>query len=141
MLTLASHRFSLIRVENKPSARPDSSTELRPTPDGLVVDEYAELFYMRLGRLSFRQRWIKREVSPSLTAVVALLIALGGFLLGFVVGRLDGVPFAPFAWYQGVGVLGHGVTKNESVPMPLAVAVPVSVLRWGLHSPERQCFA
>jgi hypothetical protein len=55
--------------------------------DGVVVDEYAELFYMRLGRLNFRQRWIDREVSPSLTAVVALLIALGGFLLGFVVGR------------------------------------------------------
>jgi hypothetical protein len=87
MLTLASYYFSTKRVENKPSARPKSSTELHPNLDGVVVDEYAELFYMRLGRLNFRQRWIDREVSPSLTAVVALLIALGGFLLGFVVGR------------------------------------------------------
>src|SRR5690242_14383097 len=96
------------RVEkNKPSARPASSVELRPNRAG-VVDEYAELFYMRIGRFSFRQRWIDREVSSSLTAAVVLVIALGGFVLGFVAGRWpDGSPFSVYL-SPGVGGLGSG---------------------------------
>ncbi len=56
---------------------------------------------MRIGTLSFRQRWIDREVSPSLTAVAVLLIALGGFIAGVVVGRwLEPVSFS-FSGYLG----------------------------------------
>ena len=46
--------------------------------------EVAELFYLRIGTLRLRQRWIDREVSPSLTAGVALGIAAGGFVLGYL---------------------------------------------------------
>ena len=116
------------RVENKPSVRPDMSVELRPNWNGVVGERYGELFYMRIGRLSFRQRWIDREVSPSLTAVVVLLIALGGFMLGFVLGRLEG-GFFSFLWSLGVGGLGSGIGKEgDAVSMPVAISVPVSVL-------------
>jgi hypothetical protein len=86
-----------------------------------VVDEYAELFYMQVGRLSFRQRWIDREVSPSLTAVAVLFIAFGGFVLGFVAGRADMVSFS---LYAGDGGLASGLGEDEVVPM--AVSVPIS---------------
>jgi hypothetical protein len=80
---------------------------------------------MRVGRLSFRQRWIDREVSPSLTAVAVLLIALGGFVLGFVAGSTDVVSFP---LYAGVGGLASGLGDGEvALSMPMAVSVPVSV--------------
>lgn len=72
------------RVEKKKTSR--TSTELKPSLAGVV--EVVELFYMRIGTLRFRQRWVDREVSPSLTASVALGIAAGGFLLGYVTSSL-----------------------------------------------------
>lgn len=39
---------------------------------------------MRVGRFRLRQRWLDREVCPSLTAAVAVGIAAGGFVLGFL---------------------------------------------------------
>jgi len=51
------------------------------------VVEKKELFHMRVGKLRFRQRWIDREVSPSLTVVVALGIAAVGFVAGFATAR------------------------------------------------------
>lgn len=84
---------------------------------------------MRIGRFSLRQRWVDREVSPSLTAVAALLIALGGFALGVAVGRgWDGVSL-PFPWYSGIGGLGLGETQGEVVmALSTAVSVPASGL-------------
>ncbi|KAK4242378.1 hypothetical protein C8A03DRAFT_11431, partial [Achaetomium macrosporum] len=124
-------------VEEKPSARPSSSAELRPNARG-AVDEYAELFYMRLGRFSLRRRWIDREVSPSLTAAVALLIALGGFVLGFVAAKvLDGssLSFSYHAANIGIGTREGEAERKVAVPLPLPLAVsgPVSVLGCGLQ--------
>ncbi len=85
---------------------------------------------MRIGRFSFRQRWIDREVSPSLTAVAVLLIALGGFRLGFVAGRwMDRVSFS-LPCELGVGGLGIGEGKIGFVGVPLpgaTISVPDSV--------------
>jgi len=47
-----------------------------------------ELFYMRIGTLSFRQKWLDREISPSLTATLAIGIAAGGFVLGWLASSL-----------------------------------------------------
>jgi hypothetical protein len=127
-------RWRQNRVENKPSERPASSAELRPGWDG-VVDEYAELFYMRVGRFSFRQRWIDREVSPSLTAVAVLLIAFGGFVLGFVLGFVAGrADVLSFPLYAGGGGLASGLGEDEVVSM--AVSVPVSVFGCELRATE-----
>ncbi len=50
------------------------------------------MFYVRLGILRLRQRWIDREVSPSLTAAAAFAIAAGGFVIGFLTSRcLDSI--------------------------------------------------
>lgn len=45
----------MCRVEKKRTKR--SSTELRPDLNG-VVEDGGELFYMRLGVLRLRQRWV-----------------------------------------------------------------------------------
>ncbi|KAL1862521.1 hypothetical protein VTK73DRAFT_6754 [Phialemonium thermophilum] len=71
-------------AEKKPAPRP--SPELQLDADGVARKE--ELFYLRLGTLRLRQRWIDREVSESLTAMVAFGMALGGFVLGFVTSRV-----------------------------------------------------
>ncbi|KAK7423348.1 hypothetical protein QQX98_001139 [Neonectria punicea] len=71
-------------VEKKKTAR--ESTELRPNMSGEVTVE--ELFFMRLGTMRFRQHWLQREVSPSLTTSVMLAIGVAGFVLGFVSSRL-----------------------------------------------------
>lgn len=42
--------------------------------------------YMRLGKLRFRQHWIQREVSESLTAAVVFGVSGLGIFLGFVGG-------------------------------------------------------
>ena len=61
---------------------------------------------MRIGGFSFRQRSINRAVSPSLTAVAVLMIALGGFMLGFVMGswmeRISFyLPLGASCWWTG----------------------------------------
>lgn len=66
------------RVEKKQARR--ESTELKLNLVGEVTVE--ELFFLRLGRLSFRQSWLDREVSPSLTVVVMLGIGMVGLLAG-----------------------------------------------------------
>ncbi|KAK7416303.1 hypothetical protein QQZ08_012045 [Neonectria magnoliae] len=71
-------------VEKKKTAR--ESTELRPNMSGEVTVE--ELFFMRLGTMRFRQQWLQREVSPSLTTSVMLVIGVAGFVLGFISSRL-----------------------------------------------------
>lgn len=73
------------RVEKKPAPRPESSTELKA--DGRGVVECEEIFFMRIGVLRLRQRWVWGEVSPSLTAAVAGVLLGGGFVLGVLVGR------------------------------------------------------
>ncbi|KAK5658699.1 hypothetical protein OQA88_1508 [Cercophora sp. LCS_1] len=84
-------------VEKKPTKRP--STQLRPDLNG-VVDGAEELFYMRLGVLRLRQRWIDREVSSSLTVAVALGIAAGGFVAGVLVSRwFDSIVVASQPWH------------------------------------------
>lgn len=72
------------RVEKKQTAR--ASTELRPNGVGEVCVE--ELFFMRLGTIRFRQNWLQREVSGSLTASVMLVIGVAGFVIGIVSSRL-----------------------------------------------------
>lgn len=47
-----------------------------------------ELFFMRLGTLSFRQNWLDREVSASLTAAAMFGIGFTGFVVGIVTARL-----------------------------------------------------
>ena len=80
---------------------------------------------MRIGRFSFRQRWIDREVSPSLTAVAVLLIALGGFMLGFVAGRwMERISFS-LPWALGVGGLGIGEGKEGAAGKPLGATLSV----------------
>ncbi|KAK4161975.1 hypothetical protein QBC43DRAFT_216548, partial [Cladorrhinum sp. PSN259] len=80
-------------VEEKRSARPTTSAELKPDWFGVVQSgpdeqrERSELFYMRIGELRFRQAWIEREVSRSLTLAVMLAIGLAGFLVGVGVSR------------------------------------------------------
>ena len=72
-------RLALSRVESKKSkTRP--SAELRVDTDGVVAVD--ELFHMRIGVLRLRQRWLEREVSPSLTAAAAAGLAAAGFALG-----------------------------------------------------------
>ncbi len=73
------------RAEKKTTPRPAGSAEIKLDKNGVAEKE--ELFYLRLGVLRLRQRWIDREVSPSLTAVVALGIAAGGFAVGFLASR------------------------------------------------------
>lgn len=99
------------RVEKKPPPRPSSSTELHldvplsislpqlyesSLPHSIQATGYddtsstrEEIFHMRIGKFSFRQRWIDRQVSPSLTYAVATCIALAGFVLGVMAGRCD----------------------------------------------------
>ncbi|KAK1776167.1 hypothetical protein QBC45DRAFT_381802 [Copromyces sp. CBS 386.78] len=74
-------------VEKKQQPRPQSSTQLRLNSSTRSVT-VNELFYLRLGTLRFRQRWLDRDVSPSLTAAVALLIGFVGFLCGVAVSSL-----------------------------------------------------
>lgn len=71
-------------VEKKQTSR--KSTELNPSLAGVV--EVVELFYMRIGKLRFRQQWVDCEVSPSLTIFAVLGIAAGGFLLGYLASYL-----------------------------------------------------
>jgi hypothetical protein len=75
---------------------PRTSRELKPSLSGVV--EKAEIFYMRIGTLRLRQRWIDQEVSPSLTLVVGLGIAAGGFLVGFWTSKLLGTMEILYWW-------------------------------------------
>lgn len=74
-------------MEKKQAPRPETSAELKPDWNGCVTA--AELFYMRLGTLKLRQRWVDREVSESLTIAVATGLLTLGFVVGLVVGRLS----------------------------------------------------
>ena len=104
-------------MEKKPTARPSKSRELRFDACGVVrgsgvrsggketgkeddgddgdgdeddegEGQKEELFFMRIGTIKFRQRWIQREVSQSLTYSVALALFGGGVLTGVLVSRL-----------------------------------------------------
>ena len=50
------------------------------------VTEVFDVCYIRMGTFSFRQRWIQRETSESLTATVTLGVLGLGFIMGFVCG-------------------------------------------------------
>ncbi|KAK0665653.1 hypothetical protein QBC41DRAFT_305939 [Cercophora samala] len=118
-------------VEEKPTARPRESVELVPDlfgvvygyssheqqeEDGRLVKEKNELFYMRIGQMSFRQNWVEREVSSSLTLTVCLLILALGVGVGFVVGKwVDLVVFGVVASSSvGVGCVGFGMNLGGS---------------------------
>jgi hypothetical protein len=42
--------------------------------------------YIRMGTFSFKQKWLDREVSQSLTGVVVLGVLGMGMVIGFLVG-------------------------------------------------------
>jgi hypothetical protein len=98
------------RVENKQTAR--ESTELRPNMAGEVSVE--ELFFMRLTTMRFRQNWLQREVSGSLTASVMLVIGAAGFILGFLSSRLVDSS-------GNLSVLGDGGRLSLCWPVDIAV--------------------
>lgn len=50
---------------------------------------------MRIGKFSFRQRWIDREVSPSLTFAVASFIGILGFIFGLLAAW-----YGPWLWEE-----------------------------------------
>jgi hypothetical protein len=50
------------------------------------VTEVFDVCYIRMGTFSFRQKWIEREISESLTAAVALGILSLGIVVGFICG-------------------------------------------------------
>jgi hypothetical protein len=50
------------------------------------VTEVFDVCYIRMGTFSFRQKWIEREISESLTAVVGLGVLGVGIIVGFVCG-------------------------------------------------------
>ncbi|KXH49351.1 hypothetical protein CSAL01_13752 [Colletotrichum salicis] len=70
-------------VERKFSKR--ESMRVKPNWKGEV--DVKEMFHMRLGKFSFRQRWIDREVSESLTVAIGVSLVLGGFVAGFAASR------------------------------------------------------
>ncbi|KAK1837252.1 hypothetical protein QBC39DRAFT_246508, partial [Podospora conica] len=78
--------LTLLVEKKTPAPRPSSSTELKPDLLGRV--ECAEIFFLRLGVLRLRQRWIGREVSTSLTAAAAAALVGGGFVAGVLVRDL-----------------------------------------------------
>ncbi|KAK1597919.1 uncharacterized protein LY79DRAFT_666267 [Colletotrichum navitas] len=75
------------RAERKTFSK-RGSTRVKPNWRGEVDVE--EIFHMRIGRFRFRQRWIEREVSESLTAAVAFCIAVGGFVAGLAASQCLG---------------------------------------------------
>lgn len=101
-------------MEKKSTARPPKSRELRFDACGVVRGSVVrsggketekeededededdegegpkeELFFMRIGTIKLRQRWIQRELSQSLTYSVALALFGGGVLTGVLVSRL-----------------------------------------------------
>ncbi|SPN97154.1 uncharacterized protein DNG_00670 [Cephalotrichum gorgonifer] len=62
-----------------------ASPDLQADGSGVVDNE---LFRMKIGKLRLRQKWIEREVSPSLTAAAVCAIALAGFLVGVSATRV-----------------------------------------------------
>jgi len=56
------------------------------------VSSAQEIFHMRIGVLKLRQKWLDREVSPSLTLTVGIALVMGGFVMGVVVGGLFSMP-------------------------------------------------
>lgn len=53
---------------------------------GGVVLEVFDSCYINLGEFSFKRKWMDKDVSESLTAVVAFGIASIGMLVGFLCG-------------------------------------------------------
>ncbi|KAJ0311954.1 hypothetical protein COL516b_001017 [Colletotrichum fioriniae] len=70
-------------VERRFSKR--ESMRVKPNWKGEV--DVKEMFHMRLGKFSFRQRWIDREVSESLTVAIGVSLVVGGFVTGFAASR------------------------------------------------------
>jgi hypothetical protein len=65
------------------------------------------MFFMRIGVLKFRQRWLDREVSESLTAAAVLGILAVGFVAGFATSKLlDSWDFLPLPQVPVSYVLG-----------------------------------
>ncbi|KEZ44158.1 hypothetical protein SAPIO_CDS3082 [Scedosporium apiospermum] len=70
-------------AESKQSPRP--SPPFNPDADGNVEHE---LFHAHIGTIQLRQHWLQREISPSLTAAVMVLLVTGGFFLGVLAPHL-----------------------------------------------------
>ncbi|KAM7209317.1 hypothetical protein V8F20_000367 [Naviculisporaceae sp. PSN 640] len=65
---------------------------------------------MRIGKFSLRQRWIDREVSPSLTFAVASLISISGFILGLLTAW-----YGPWLWDEVLLLLQvHKLREEEA---------------------------
>lgn len=64
-----------------------------------------ELFYMRVGTLRLRRRWIDPDAvlrgQVFLTALSAVMLLLGGFALGWVAARWTAAPAAGRLGYHG----------------------------------------
>lgn len=110
--------------------------------EGKVKEERKEMFYMRIGQMSFRQNWVEREVSSLLTLTVCLLILALGILIGFVVGKwvdlvLFGVGVSSggcAVGFVGMDLVGSSETGSTGVVVGSAAGegVPV-VVGWDFH--------
>lgn len=110
--------------------------------EGKVKEERKEMFYMRIGQMSFRQNWVEREVSSSLTLTVCLLILALGILIGFVVGKwvdlvLFGVGVSSggcAVGFVGMDLVGSSETGSTGVVVGSTAGegVPV-VVGWDYH--------
>lgn len=110
--------------------------------EGKVKEERKEMFYMRIGQMSFRQNWVEREVSSSLTLTVCLLILALGILIGFVVGKwvdlvLFGVGVSSggcAVGFVGMDLVGSSETGSTGVVVGSAAGEGVSVVvGWDYH--------
>lgn len=99
---------------------------------------------MRIGKFSFRQRWIDREVSPSLTYAVGMFLVSLGFVVGVLVGRggwdlswswfwswgwewLQFVVSVVFALGRYIPFVGVGIEVHSASGSMLGVVYPVSI--------------
>lgn len=67
-------------------SRSDGSIEKQLNKNCGAVTEVFDMCYIRMGTFSFRQKWLDREVSQSLTGVVVLGVLGIGMVVGFVCG-------------------------------------------------------
>ncbi|KAL8387795.1 hypothetical protein RB595_009668 [Gaeumannomyces hyphopodioides] len=122
-------------LEDKPSARPASSTELKLVPPpsllrqggcarGVTATGGREVFFMRVGRLRLARRWLD-GVGPALTTSAALAVAALGFAAGYVAaaagqrGLSDHHCHAPSFSFSSSSCFGLTTMPLSAQPPPL----------------------